>query len=186
VLQACTARRMCWRELLCLGLPLRRCSGAGGTRARRGRWRFAVRAAAARAAALQCPTPPAPARRSQDLYVAVTKATLADEVVPKEKHVRSAWPAGSSEGHALRETARAGRRNPRALQACRDRAGWRDCSSRARQAAWVVQQWASWPRLAVPTQCAALQQADPAPACAHCLTALCPAPRAVSVRPPQP
>jgi hypothetical protein len=25
----------------------------------------------------------------QDLYVAVTKATLPDEVVPKEKHVRS-------------------------------------------------------------------------------------------------
>lgn len=27
----------------------------------------------------------------QDLYVAVTKATLPDEVVPKEKHVRSEW-----------------------------------------------------------------------------------------------
>lgn len=29
----------------------------------------------------------------QELYVAVTKATLQDEVVPKEKHVRSEWPS---------------------------------------------------------------------------------------------
>jgi hypothetical protein len=30
----------------------------------------------------------------QDLYVAVTKATLGEEVVPKEKHVRSELTAG--------------------------------------------------------------------------------------------
>jgi len=35
------------------------------------------------------PRDPATLPQLQDLYVAVTKATLAEEVVPKEKHVRS-------------------------------------------------------------------------------------------------
>lgn len=67
-----------------------------------------LRARCAPRAAPRCAVAPNPglaaaALRSspQDLYVAVTKATLAEEVVPKEKHVRSERRAQALLAHVL-------------------------------------------------------------------------------------
>jgi hypothetical protein len=68
----------------------------GGARARR-RAACALLGLAARAAARRRPTP-APATRAQSLYTAVVKATLSDDLVPKEKHVRSESGGGGRGG----------------------------------------------------------------------------------------